>query len=64
MHAHVDEISRNVASAAHAVLIMDRAVWYATSKLVMPKNKTLTLRASRAPSLNPVENIWQYTRAN
>ena len=29
-----------------------------------PKNITLILLPSRAPELNPVENIWQYLRAN
>ena len=64
MQAHVDEIARNVADGAHAVLIMDRAAWHATSKLVMPTNITPILLPSRAPELNPVENIWQYMRAN
>jgi len=43
---------------------MDRAAWHATSKLVMPTNITPILLPSRAPELNPVENIWQYMRAN
>jgi transposase len=30
----------------------------------MPINITLILLPSRAPELNPVENIWQYMRAN
>jgi len=64
MQEHVDEIARNVANGAHAVLIMDRAAWHATSKLVMPTNITPILLPSRAPELNPVENIWQYMRAN
>jgi transposase len=32
--------------------------------LRMPENITLILLPSRAPELNPVENIWQYMRAN
>ena len=40
------------------------AAWHATSKLVMPTNITPILLPSRAPELNPVENIWQYMRAN
>ena len=43
---------------------MDRAAWHATSKLVMPNNITPILLPSRAPELNPVENIWQYMREN
>jgi transposase len=30
----------------------------------MPANITPILLPSRAPELNPVENIWQYMRAN
>jgi transposase len=30
----------------------------------MPKNITPIFLPSRAPELNPVENIWQYMRAN
>ena len=29
-----------------------------------PKNITIILLPSRAPELNPVENIWQYIRSN
>ena len=32
--------------------------------LGMPNNITPILLPSRAPELNPVENIWQYMRAN
>jgi putative transposase len=59
---HLDEISRTVARGAHAVLLLDRAGWHTTSSLVVPKNLTLIFLPSRAPELNPVENIWQYLR--
>ena len=64
MQAHIDEIALHVAKDAHAVLIMDRAGWHTTSNLVWPKNITPILLPSRAPELNPVENIWQFMRAN
>jgi transposase len=32
--------------------------------LDMPKNITPIFLPSRSPELNPVENIWQYLRAN
>jgi len=64
MQLHLDEISRHVAEGAHAVLLLDRAGWHTTGKLRMPANITPILRPSRAPELNPVENIWQYMRAN
>ena len=64
MQEHIDEISRHVARGAHAVLIMDRAGWHTTARLKMPKNITPIFLHSRAPELNPVENVWQYLRSN
>lgn len=45
------------------MLLLDRAGWYTTSKLVVPKNITPIFLPSHSPELNPVENIWQYIRA-
>ena len=64
MKLHLDEISRHVAEGAHAVLLLDRAGWHTTSNLDVPANITPILLPSRAPELNPVENVWQYLRAN
>ena len=61
---HLNEISRHVARGAHAVLLLDRAGWHTTSNLDVPDNITPIFLPSRAPELNPVENIWQYLRAN
>jgi transposase len=46
------------------VLIFDRAGWHTTPNLLVPENITPIWLPSRAPELNPVENIWQYLRAN
>ncbi len=64
MQRHLDEIARTVAKRAHAVLLLDRAGWHTTDALVVPKNMTLVFLPPRSPELNPVENIWQYLRAN
>jgi hypothetical protein len=64
MQLHLDEISRNVVKGAHAVLLLDRAGWHTTGRLAVPRNMTLVFLPSRAPELNPVENLWQYLRAN
>ena len=64
MQMHLDEISRNVAAKAHALVLMDRAGWHKTDKLKPPNNLTIILLPSRSPELNPVENIWQYLRQN
>ena len=64
MQLHLEEISRHVASGAHAVLLLDRAGWHTTTALAVPSNITLIFLPSRSPELNPVENIWQFMRAN
>ena len=64
MQLHLDEISRNVAEGAHAVLLLDRAGWHTTGKLDVPDNITPIFLPSRAPELNPVENVWHYLRQN
>jgi hypothetical protein len=64
MQAHLDVISKAVAPGAHAVLLLDRAGWHTTAQLTAPHNITMILLPSRAPELNPVENVWQYLRAN
>ncbi len=62
MQFHLDEISRTVARGSHAVLLLDRAGWHTTGHLTIPKNMTLIFLPSRAPELNPVENVWQFLR--
>ena len=62
MQAHLEEISRIVAPKSHAVMLMDRAGWHTTGELDLPENITIVLLPSRAPELNPVENVWQYLR--
>lgn len=64
MQAHLDEIAATVAKGAHAVLLLDRAGWRTTDKLIVPRNLSLVFLPSRSPELNPVENIWRYLRAN
>ena len=36
--------------------------WYTTGELKVPNNITLLFLPSRAPELNPVENLWQFLR--
>ena len=64
MQWHLDEIGRCVAPGAHGVVLMDRAGWHTTAKLDVPDNISIILLPSRAPELNPVENIWQFLRQN
>jgi transposase len=54
-----------VAPSAHAVLILDSAGWHQTSgKLIVPHNSHYCRYRPYAPELNPMENVWEYLRAN
>ena len=64
MNAHLVEIARAVAPGAHAVLVLDGAGWHGGGGLVVPANISLVLLPPYSPELNPVENVWQYLRAN
>ena len=64
MNAHLAEIARTVAPDAHAVLVLDGAGWHGGKGLVVPETITLLTLPPYAPELNPVENVWQYLRAN
>ena len=65
MNEHLNEISTQVAEGAHAVLVLDGAGWHQPGgKLFVPDNITLLPLPPYAPELNPVENVWEYLRAN
>ena len=65
MSEHLKEISAQVARGAHAMLIVDGAGWHQTGgKLIVPDNITLLPLPPYAPELNPMENVWEYLRAN
>ena len=65
MNAHLAEISTQVAPDAHAVLVLDGAGWHqAGGRLRLPSNISLLALPPYCPELNPVENIWQFLRAN
>ena len=65
MTEHLAEISTQVARGAHAVLVCDRAGWHRTGgQLGVPDNITLLPLPPYCPELNPMENVWEYLRAN
>jgi transposase len=64
MQKHLEEISRQVAPGAHAVVIMDGAGWHTTKKLDIPSNLTPIKLPPYCPELNSQENIWQFMRKN
>ena len=65
MNLHLEEISRQVALGAHAVVVLDGAGWHQTGgRLNIPSNLSLLHLPPYSPELNPVENVWQYLRQN
>ncbi len=64
MALHLVEISGPVAPGAHAILLLDQAGRHTSDKLDVPANITLMPLPPKPPELNPVENIWQFIRAN
>ena len=65
MNAHLQEISTQVTPGAHAILVCDGAGWHQRGKRLRgPDNLTLLSLPPYAPELNPMENVWEYLRAN
>jgi transposase len=65
MNEHLKEISTQVATSAHALLVCDGAGWHQPGeRLVVPDNITLMPLPPYAPELNPMENVWDYLRGN
>jgi DDE superfamily endonuclease len=64
MNEHLAEISRHVAVGAIAVLVLDGAGWHTSPRLKLPDNIVLLPLPAYSPELNPVENIWEFLRAN
>ena len=65
MNLHLAEISTQVASGAHAVLVCDGAGWHQRgTALQVPANITLLSLPPYSPELNPMEHVWDYLRQN
>jgi hypothetical protein len=64
MNEHLAEISRHVSVGAIAVLVLDAAGWHTSPRLKLPDNIVPLLLPAYSPELNPVENVWEYLRAN
>jgi hypothetical protein len=65
MNEHLKEISARVAPGAHAALTLDGAGWHQNGgKLQVPDNISLLILPPYSPELNPMENVWEYLRAN
>jgi transposase len=49
---------------AVALLVLDGAGWHSSPRLNVPENIVLLPLPPYSPELNPVENIWEFLRAN
>ena len=52
MQHHLDEIARNLAPKADAVLVRDQVGWHTTDKLRLPENLSLLPLPPKSPELN------------
>jgi hypothetical protein len=64
MNEHLAEISRRISVGAIAVLVLDGAGWHTSPGLNLPDNIVLLPLPAYSPELNPIENVWEFLRAN
>lgn len=65
INLHLEEISTQVAPGAVAALVWDGAGWHQTGgDLKVPDNIVLMSLPPYSAELNPMENVWEYLRAN
>ena len=65
MNAPLQEISTQGTPGAPAILVCDGAGWHQRGKRLRgPDNLTVLSLPPYAPELNPMENVWEYLRAN
>ena len=62
MQKHLEEISKEIESGNHGVVVFDRAAWHTTKKLRLPSNISLLPLPAASPELNPTEQVWQVLR--
>jgi transposase len=64
INAFLEQLSRELPSHVHAVVIWDQAGYHTGAGLVVPSNISLILLPPHSPELNPVENLWHYLRSH
>jgi hypothetical protein len=69
MNLHLEWISEHVRSTpggegVHVVLVLDRAGWHTSPKVVWPSNITPLFLPPYSPELNPVERLWHWLRSH
>jgi transposase len=64
LNLFLEQMSRELPSGVHAVLIWDGAGFHTSKDLVVPSNISVILLPPYSPELNPVENLWHYLRSH
>ena len=62
MNEFLAQFAATLPANEHAVMVLDRAGWHTTKRLVIPSNLTLVWLPPYSPQLNPVERVWLYLR--
>lgn len=62
VNVFLQQLSRELSSDVHAVLIWDQAGFHTASQINIPDNITIISLPPYSPQLNPVERLWQYLR--
>ncbi len=64
MGLHLAEISARATPGKHCAPVVDQTGWHISERLIVPPNVTIVPLPAKCPELNPVENVWQFTRLN
>jgi hypothetical protein len=56
------KITRTVAPGAHAVPLLDQAVWHRSAKPEIPTNVIMMPLLPKPAGLNPVDRFWRFLR--
>jgi len=59
-----EQLSKEIESDVHVVLVWDQAGYHTSGGLKVPANVTLVSLPPRSPELNPVENLWHWLRSH
>ena len=64
INAFLEQLSRELPSHVHAIVIWDQASYHTGTELVVPSTIGLILLPPHSPELNPVENLGHYLRSH
>ncbi len=62
MIEHLRAVAQQVPENKHLVLLMDRATWHTSKKILLFKNISILPLPTASPELNPAEQIWREFR--